>query len=68
MGGYRMACAERKDVLCDPVSGIVHDGCLYDLYTGGSRRIRVVLRVELRSRGRGGRTLIRNVHEMVFTI
>ena len=61
-------CAERKDVLCDPVSGIVHDGCLYDLYTGGSRRIRVVLRVELRSRGRGGCTLIRNVHEMVFTI
>ena len=68
MGGYRMACAERKGVLCDPVSGIVHDGCLYDLYTGGSRRIRVVLRVELRSRGRGGCTLIRNVHEMVFTI
>ena len=31
-----MACAERKDVLCDLVSGIVHDGCLYDLYTGGS--------------------------------
>lgn len=36
--------------------------------TGGSRRIRVVLRAGLRSRGRGGRTLIRNVHEMVFTI